>query len=216
MGHGLALELKWRAEKWRKQSWFQKEGLPLSFWGEEWLGSLGGLLIKKPMFFDNYKTGVIYRDFVSLDDIDITKSVLNDIIAFDHLLSLTKINTLSFPLHLVRTGLVTYKSLILTIWARHYLGLSGELIPIDPDRFKDLFKELWTQESKPHKIKISMKESFLNWLSDRTGMDVYDISQAVGQTLERLFGELESEYGAISLKDLEPKYIHLFLLNDIK
>ena len=55
VGYGLALELKWRAEKWRKKSWFEKEGLLLSFWGEDWLGVLGGLLIKKPLFMTTTK-----------------------------------------------------------------------------------------------------------------------------------------------------------------
>jgi hypothetical protein len=49
VGFGLALELKWQADKWMRQSWFSKEGLTLSFWGEEWLGVLGGVLIQKPL-----------------------------------------------------------------------------------------------------------------------------------------------------------------------
>ena len=65
----MALDLKWRAEKWREKSWFENQGLLLGFWSEEWLGVLGGLLIKKPLFFDNYKTGVLYREFVSMEDI---------------------------------------------------------------------------------------------------------------------------------------------------
>ncbi|MGD9209850.1 MAG: DUF6178 family protein, partial [Desulfobacteraceae bacterium] len=37
VGYGQALNLKWRAEKWRNESWFMASGLPLTFWGEAWL-----------------------------------------------------------------------------------------------------------------------------------------------------------------------------------
>ncbi|MGA8242320.1 MAG: DUF6178 family protein, partial [Desulfobacterales bacterium] len=57
VGYGRVLELKWRAQRWLDRSWFAGQGLSLTFWGEDWLGVLGGLLVKKPMFFDNYVSG---------------------------------------------------------------------------------------------------------------------------------------------------------------
>jgi hypothetical protein len=61
-----------------------------------------------------------------------------------------------------------------------------------------------------------MKESFLSWLSDRTGLANYEISGKLGHTLENLFGEIESEYGKVSSKDLDPRNIHLFLIETNK
>lgn len=207
VGYGMALELKWRAEKWREQSWFEKQGLLLSFWGEQWLGVLGGLLIKKPLFFDNYKTGVLYREFMSMDDIRAAENVLNEIILFDDLFSLMAINP-----EPVIDRFLTCKNFILTLWARDYLGLSGEIEPLRLDEFKRLFNDLWADKKKPYKIKQSMKESFLNWLSDRTGFENYEISRKLGHTLENLFSEIQSEYGDVSPKDLDPRYIDLFLI----
>jgi hypothetical protein len=57
-----------------------------------------------------------------------------------------------------------------------------------------------------------MKESFLKWLSEKTGLDPYDISRELGQTMENLFSEIESEYGSVSKKDLNSKYMHLFIM----
>ncbi|MDP4978590.1 MAG: DUF6178 family protein, partial [Desulfobacterales bacterium] len=48
VGYGRVLELKWRAQRWLDRSWFAGQGLSLTFWGEDWLGVLGGLLVKKP------------------------------------------------------------------------------------------------------------------------------------------------------------------------
>ncbi|MBT9438654.1 MAG: hypothetical protein GAS50_05635 [Desulfobacterales bacterium] len=206
VGYGLVLELKWRAEKWRKISWFEKNRLPLSFWGEGWIGVLGGLLIKKPLYYDNYKTGLLYREFYSIEDIKHTEKVLNEIIAFDRLLSHMAVN-LAPPY----SGSLTYKNLVLTLWARHHLGLSDVLIPLNIDEFKIFFDNLWESGEKPRKTNILMKESFLKWLSEKTGLDPYDISRELGQTMENLFSEIESEYGSVSKKDLNSKYMHLFI-----
>ena len=206
VGYGMALELKWRAEKWRKQSWFEKQGLLLSFWGEQWLGILGGLLIKKPLFFDNYKTGVLYREFMSMEDIRAAENVLSEIMLFDDLFSLMAINP-----EPVTDRFLTYKSFILTLWARDYLGLSREIEALRLDEFKRLLDDLWTDNKKPYKIRRSMKESFLSWLSDRTGFANYEISRKLGHTLENLFSEIQNEYGEVSRKDLDPRYIDLFL-----
>ena len=207
VGYGIALELKWKAEKWREKSWFEKQGLLLSFWGEQWLGVLGGLLIKKPLFFDNYKTGVLYREFMSMEDIRAADNVLSEIILFDDLFSLMAIN--SEP---VTDRFLTYKNFILTLWARDCLGLSGEIEPLRLDEFKRLFDDLWANKKKPYKIKRSMKESFLSWLSDRTGFANYEISRKLGHTLENLFSEIQSEYGEVPSKDFDPRYIDLFLI----
>ena len=206
VGYGLVLELKWRADKWRKISWFEKNRLPLSFWGEEWIGFLGGLLIKRPLYYDNYKTGLLYREFYSVEDIKHTEKVLNEIIAFDKLLSNMTVN-LAPPY----SGSLTHKNLVLTLWARHYLGLSDVLIQLNIDEFKMFFDSLWAAGEKPRKTNILMKESFLKWLSTKTGLDTYDISHELGHTMENLFSEIESEYGSVSKKDLNPKYIHLFI-----
>ena len=207
VGFGSALELKWRAEKWRKESWFESQGLPLNFWDETWLGVLGGLLVKKPMFYDGYQTGELYREFVSMDDIRATEIVLNEMIEFDRLLSHMRLKV-----EPVSEGLLTHKNLILTLWARNSVGLSEELLPIPLNDFKLFFDDLLDGKDIPRKTRRSMKEAFLKWLSNRSGLDGYEISQRLGQTLENLFNEIEAEYGEVSRNDLDPKYIHLFLI----
>ncbi len=208
LGFGLALELKWRAERWLKKSWFSSKGLPLGFWGEEWMGVLGGLLIKKPLFYDNYKTGELYREFISIDDIKNTETMLNELIAYDELFSL-----ISFEPDPATKGYLTYKNFILTLWARHILGLSEKLIPLTIDEFRGFFDGIWSDKEQPRKTSQSLKESFLDWISSKTGLVHYEISQRMGQSFENLFNEIESEYGKVSRNDLDPRYIHLFLIN---
>ncbi len=207
VGYGLALELKWRAQRWQEKSWFQKEGLLMSFWGEEWLGVLGGLLIEKPLFYDNYKTGVLYREFDSIEDIKVTENALNTIIAFDDILSLIAVEPVP-----VADSPLTYKNFVLTLWARHYLGLAEELDALTVDEFKRFFEDLWSGKKTPRRASLAMKESFLTWLSDKTGLLHDEIIRKVGQTLENLFSEVESELGDVASKDLVPRFIHLFMI----
>ena len=214
VGYGLALELKWNADKWRKTSWFAKQKLSLSFWSEEWLGVLGGLLIKKPLFYDNYKNGVLYREFCLLDDIKQTEKTLDEIIAFDNLLSLMNIRIAPFS-----DSFLTYKNLVLTLWARDYLGLAKDqeglkkVVPLALDEFKQFYKKLWSGNNRS-RTSTSMKESFLEWLSSTTGLTIYEISLDLGETLENLFNEIENKYGKVLKNDLDPRYIDLFLVKN--
>ncbi|HSQ86885.1 MAG TPA: DUF6178 family protein, partial [Desulfobacterales bacterium] len=211
IGFGLALDLKWRAERWLKKSWFTSKGLLLGFWGEDWTGVLGGLLIKKPLFFDNYKTGELYREFNSIDDINKTESVLNEIIAFDEIFSLISIE----PDPAVKDFL-THKNFILTLWARHTLGLSEKLIALTIEEFRTFFDGLWEGKEQPRKTSLSIKESFLDWVSSKTELMNYEISQKLGQSFNDLFDEIENGYGTVPRNDLDPRYIHLFLVANKK
>ena len=59
-----------------------------------------------------------------------------------------------------------------------------------------------------------MKQNFLDWLTADTGLKDIEISARLGQTLENLFEEIESELDRVTGKDLDPRYVQLFLLED--
>jgi hypothetical protein len=208
VGYGLALELKWRTKRWLDTSWPATHGFPLGFWDEYWMGVLGGLLLDKPLFFDNYETGVLYREFSDLHDLRVTGKALDTIIAFDKVLVL-----LAAPLPaIVPKGTLSFKSLVLTLWARYYLGLTPELLPIDPDRFRQFFKDLWSGRKSQPTPALAMKASFMDWLSEATCLTPKEITGELGEVFDSLFEEIESEYGPVSEMDLDPKYFQLFLL----
>ena len=218
VGFGGPLNLKWRAEKWLAQCWFARNGMRLTFWGEQWLGALGGLLLKKPLFYDNYKTGVLYREFTSLEDIEAMEDIFNQVKAVDDLLSL-------MPIDLDRPssyGFLTYKNLILTLWAGHELKLAEQkLKPIDLKKFKTFFENLLPGSmdpgsAKPRRVPPEMKSRFLAWLVANTGLRDFEITERLGPTLENLFEEITNELGQVTAQDLDPRYVHLFLLAENK
>jgi hypothetical protein len=216
VGFGAALKLKWQTEKWLDQCWYARNGLRLTFWGEKWLGVLGGLLIKKPLFYDNYKTGVLYREFDSLEDVRTTDDAFSQIKAIDGLLSMMSIS-IDRP---SAYGFLTYKNLILTLWARHYLQISAEkLKPVPQDQFKPFFDQLLPEQpadgrNQKRKIPRQMKQNFLDWLAADSGLKDFEITARLGQTLENLFEEIESELDRVTGKDLDPRYVQLFLLEE--
>lgn len=206
VGFGLALDLKWQAERWLRTSWFNTKGLVLGFWGEEGMGVLGGLLIKKPLYYDNSSSGELYREFLSVQDTNATEKFLNEIMAFDEIFSLIAVDPEPDT-----DGYLTYKNFVLTLWARHCLGLTEKLQPLTLNEFRCFFDSLWADKNQPRKTSLSMKTSLLDWLSDKTGLMHHEISQKLGPSLENLFDEIESEYGKVSRDDLDPRSIHLFL-----
>ncbi len=208
IGYGRALKLKWRARQWLKQAWFASMDLSLTFWGEEWLGVLGGLLVKKPLYFDNYRTGTLYRDFEKQEEIGESDTVLQEIIAVDDLLSLMGID----PKPLSSYRFLTYKNFLLTLWARARLGLPDTPAQLNIEEFRNFYGQLRAPGTKPGKIDQTCRESFLRWLAAQSGLREDQVSVNLAGTLERLFLELEDEYGQVKATDLDPRFIQHFLI----
>jgi hypothetical protein len=162
-GSGAGIALKERARHWYDESHIVKLGLPLTFLGEKWLGIVGGLLLDRPLFFDNYTannanytgnndnytannqtnnnytTGLLYRPFASIEDIKQTSNELDAIIEIDKMVE--RLNP--DPAFLSRKFL-TWKSLFLTLWAMKRMQIertsAGYYIPLN--RFKPFFIQL--------------------------------------------------------------------------
>jgi hypothetical protein len=208
LGFGQALALKWETQKWLDQAWFAEQGLSLTFWGEEWMGVLGGLLIKKPLFFDNFRSGDMYRDFRTIEEINRTRAELEAVTAFDHLLSLTDLQ----PHALASQRFLTYKNLLLTAWAHRELTLPPEPGPLPLEKFRKFYETLWQPGPPPRKIRPAAKTAFRQWFAGRTGLREQALDARVGDRIETLFQEIEDEFGHVAPADLNPRYVLLFVV----
>ncbi len=215
-GYNQALQLKWRAQRWRKTAWFESNGLPLTFWGESWLGVLGGLLLEKPLCYDNFQTGeTLYRDFSSLSDVEAAAQVLDQIMAVDALIA-----AMQPVIGKIDRHFITYKNLVLTLWATHerhrFDGKSGAttLTPLSLVEFRSFFSRLFEPDQKgaasPYRTTLEMKKAFLKWLSNCCKTSPDDITLQIGSALDELFEEVDAELGQVSIADLDPRFIHLF------
>jgi hypothetical protein len=215
LGFGAALELKWQAERWLGDCWFARSGLRLTFWGEQWMGVLGGILLKKPLFYDNYRSGVLYREFASPEDVALTEAVFRQVQAVDRLLALMTIR-LDKP---SRYGFLTWKNLLLTLWAARRIGVRKKVLgPIPLPQFDRFFSELFPgrlnpEAAEPRRIPEAMKAAFVIWLAKETGLADYEISECCGKIFTELFAEIEAECGRVAAGDLDPRFVQLFLLS---
>jgi hypothetical protein len=214
LGFGAAIKLKWQVERWLGTCWFASSGLRLTFWGEQWMGVLGGILLKKPLFYDNYKTGVLYREFESLADIAATEETLRRVRAVDDLLAALNVS-LKPP---AEYGFLTWKNLLLTRWCAWRLGLQQKTLePVPLKKFIGFFNALLpgdppAENAAPRRIPEDMKAAFVQWISAEAGFKDYEISETLGPIFTELFAEIESECSRVAAKDLDPRFVQLFLL----
>ncbi len=214
-GFSEAMQLKWEATRWRETSWFQTHGLDLTVWDETWLGLLGGLLIDRPKFYDPSHGGANYRDFQTLKEIESTRQALNRIMALDRLLQKMAVTITRIP----GNRLLTYKNLLLTQWARSILkkpptvSQASELV-IALAEFKPFYEGLWTVRGHRRFIDDGKKGDFLDWTARTSGVTATELSDQLGDTFEALFNELERELASVTTANLDPRYVHLFLLKN--
>ncbi|MDJ0667888.1 MAG: DUF6178 family protein [Desulfobacterales bacterium] len=212
LGYSEAVHLKQAAEGWVATSWFAGNGLPLTFWGEIWLGVVGGLLLKRPRFFTNDRSGPLYREFKCLAEIQATGRQLARVRAFDHLLEQMQIDLPPRG----QFGHLTYKSVLLTLWARSTLGLPETLRPIPLDVFGSFWDSLFRRPAPTGAGRGTIADRHLailqQWLARRTNQDPAGVAQGVGPALEALLDELEEEYGRVFRTAIDPRYISHFLL----
>jgi hypothetical protein len=239
-GSRAGIQLKTKTSQWYETSFLLKKNLPLSFFGEDYLAVLGGLLLDRPMCYDNYRQGELYRHFTSLSDIITTNKTLDQIIQLDQFLSQLPLDLTSFT-----HGILTYKSLILTLWARNRLNLDKEnelsLAPIDPPLFKPFFEALFspatqnintpdkdTPDRNTPEINTPEKDTIDNIITDKIddlraqdlvlwatqAIDVSEeeLSEPFIQVLSNLILEIEEEYGIVPTGKMDPRFIPHFLL----
>jgi hypothetical protein len=58
------------------------------------------------------------------------------------------------------------------------------------------------------------REDFLLWLGQETGMDHKDIEAKLGSAFKKIFDWLEDEYGAVSPKELDSRFVTSFFLKE--
>jgi hypothetical protein len=213
-GSRAGIQLKTRARNWYETSFLQANNLPLSFLTQDYLGVIGGLLLDRPMCYDNYQQGELYRHFTSLADITAADKILDQIIHLDKILG-----RLPFHIDSFTHGVLTYKSLILTLWARNRLGLddvtSCSLNPIEPKLFKPFFTALFSSDT-PGKIEGPKAHDLALWVSEVLGhsqdKNQDNLPEPFLAVLSSLMEEIGEEYGHVAQGQMDPRFIPHFLL----
>lgn len=203
LGFSQALKLKWQAQAWLKQSFIVKNKLGVKFYDEEGMGVLSGLFLKRPLYFDDYRQGNMYREFANYNDIDKTAGILAEIIAVDAMLLKTGLtvpddldDNAEYPL--------TWKNLLLTLWLRHELGYEVNLEGVAIGAVQDFWPRLFANG----KLQPDAEGKFTAWLQNVSHADV--MAESALNAVHKLFAELEQNYGSIALQNIDSRLITLF------
>jgi hypothetical protein len=214
VGYGEAAVLSCRAKRWLAESWATRQGIPPTFWGEEWLGVLGGLLLPRPRYYDQTRAGERYREFSSLDDIRSTADRLEDVIRADRLLDLAgPLDSAETKAAAEAEGRVVWGTVLLNGWARTRLGLPGTLSPIPLSTFRPFFKALWTDDPEPGRLTPEARADLMDFLAGATRLDPAELAEWGGPVVDALVAFLESELGRVPARELDPRFVMPFRLS---
>lgn len=147
-GFGLALKLKWEAERWLKKSWFRQKGLGFDFWGEAWGYPLSALVARRPLYYDMEKGAGEYRDFEHESELTEVSAILQRVMGLDALLAQL---TAEHPLNEAagRPADLTFHALLFTFWARKILNLPPSLKGISLSEARQFFRFLRSGDKRP-------------------------------------------------------------------
>jgi len=210
-GYGQVLKVKWQADSWYRHSFIHGQGLPLSFWGEKWMGFVGGMLLKRPRFYADFSEGELYREFNSMAEVKQVQNALKQIIAFDELLSFLPVD-----LKTASDDQLNLNNMLLTLFARDQLKLSHQILPIPIDQFEPFYKSMWQVNTDNSQTEIHpiFKKSFIQWFSKQTRFETEYLEHRLGAAFNQLFVDIYTEMHDISFDDLSPQHVYLFLLSD--
>ncbi|EFK09138.1 conserved hypothetical protein [delta proteobacterium NaphS2] len=214
-GFGLAVKLKWKAERWLETSWFRKAGLEPSFWGEAWEGTLTGILKNRPLFYGGAESPGGYRHFQSLSDLSATENALALLNALDRLMaSLTERYPLSLSSATISGGPfhLTVHQLLLTLWARQQMGLSPSFKPLSFKAARNFLTMLREGDTVPPYHMFGFEAQFLEAFSVPDEDFATGSSENLKDALMRIWQDFSDEMAFVRTEAFDTKYSKCILI----
>lgn len=210
VGFGLALKVKWEAERWIKTSWFRAQGLDYDFWGEHWGGMLSGILEKRPHFYVGpHQEGEEFRDFQWLSDLGDSLKVLRRLMVLDALLEpIAK----QYPVDqdLIESTELTFHPLIFNFWARTLLKLEPSFSGISLSHARALLRQLRSGKKRPPYPMDGFEDTFIQFFMSYASGSDKEAASILKETLSLIWKEFCEEYKWVSTRDLSGKYSRFF------
>ena len=210
-GFGLAQKLKWEAERWLKQSWFEQKGLGFDFWGEAWGSTLTGLTAKRPLYYEGEEEYGKYRDFEHVSELTAVSTVLHRLTGLDRMFAQL---TETCPLD-QKDGPppdLTFHPLLFTLWARQILDLAPSFDGIPLNQAKQFFHHLRAGDDKPPYQMPGFEERFIkDFMAAASGFD----SQAAAtlkDTLSLIWQGFCQEYERVPVDALDRRFSRYILI----
>ena len=205
VGFGLALKVKWEAERWVKRSWFYEQDLDVDFWGEYWGGVLGGLLARQPQLYVGDQEGEEYKDFEWLFELSECSEVLRRLMVLDGLMARI---AESYPLEKewIESSEITFRPFLFNLWGRFLLGMEPGLSGLTLEEAKSLFVMLRGKSKKPPYVIDPFKERFVSDFMSYTSDADHEAASILKNTLDLVWQDFAKEYEWVWPHDLDSRF----------
>ena len=210
-GFGLALNLKWKAERWLKECWFHEAGLEPSFWGEAWGGALTGLLKRRPLFYCGKESQSGFRNFKTLPELSSTDNILDVLDILDRLMAyLTK----QYPLDSPDSGSfhLTFYQLLFTLWARQLLALKPGFEALSSEEAKAFLNLLRSGDATPPYRMFGFEERFLRAFASPELDSMDSASKKLEGALTQTWQDFSDEMEFVATDAFDAKYSQYILI----
>jgi hypothetical protein len=206
VGFGLALELKWEAERWVKKAWFKRQGFNISFWGEKWGSTLEGLLEKRPRLFQGSQKDEPFKDFEKTAELEECRITIKRLIALDRLLEVLAFQY-TVNSEWVRDPVFTFHPMVFNLWARIQMGLKLGFGSLSLDQAKAFFQHLRANEvSAPYRMP-GFADRFVADLTAYASAPQFEGVDDLEKTLSLLWENFVEEYAWVSVSELDERFI---------
>lgn len=205
VGFGLALKVKWEAERWIKESWFYDQDLDVDFWGERWGRVLGGLLARRPKLYVGGQEGEEYRDFEWLLELSECSEVLRRLMVLDGLMARM---AESYPLdkELTESSGITFRPFLFNLWSRLLLDLEPGFSGLTPGEAKRFFEVLRGRSKKPPYVIDPFEERFVSDFMSHSGDADPEAASILKDTLTLIWQDFSKEYEWVWPHDLDSRF----------
>jgi hypothetical protein len=207
VGFGMVAEVARSAREWLRESWFHREGLPLSFWGENSGHLLKGLLSQRPVYYSGPEG---YRDFSSNQDLESCRSDLEHLAVLDELAG--RLDGRHPPdRNLLHSPGMNVQTLLITFFARKLTGTAGDSygIPLDEARkFLDRIRQ--GEPGTPYALPC-YETSFVSEFEDMSSRGEAG-NPILRKALAAIWKEFQEEYAHVESTNLEERYAKYFII----
>lgn len=205
VGFGLTLKLNWEAERWLKESWFFGQGLDSDFWGEQWGGTLAGLLDKRPQQYLGLKGKEAYKDFEWLSELGESLEDLRRLMVLDGLIERL---AASYPMdeELMDSPELTFRPILFNLWSRLLLDLQPSFSGLSLEQAKTLFLRLRAGGEKPPYEMPGFEKTFVRDFMSYAPDAEPEAASILWDTLSLIWHEFREEYEWVILDDLDARY----------
>ncbi len=207
VGFGLALKVKWEAERWIKESWFLEQGLDFSFWGDKWGGILASILEARPRYFV-IETGQS-KDFEHPQELRDAWETSAHVRVLDSLLRGIAARHRLDP-EMLKGPEALFHPLLLNLWAVSLLGLEPQIRPLTLDEARRFLEGLREGEKAPPYSMDQGGEAFVEFFITQAGDGAE--KETLSAALATIWDEFRDEYANVEAGDLDPRYSKFVLI----